>query len=707
MVVGDAVPFESSDSRKPIALWVIPVSALGGVARHVLDVARAGLPGYELVVLAPEGPLAEELRRMSVRVAVGRFGPDAGMQASIRTLKTAAARLRPAIVHSHLSYADVIVAVTPLPKQSIRVTTEHGIAGDDRVYHGNALKSKLMATVHTLRLRRFDAVIAVAQATKQAMLEKWHPKQKIQVVLNGVDPVAAVRETGVPREPLRVLALARLSPEKRIPQLIRAFQLLVKLQPDAQLIIAGVGDLDSELKRLVRELDLESSVTFPGFVDPDTAMAGADVLAQLSVWENCSYSLLDAANRGLRVVASNVGGNPEILNEHSLVDADDIAAVAVSLLDSQARATLSGWPSVQSMTGSITEIYRANDSKIRLTSPPSRVTLATNNGDVGGGEIMLLRLAKVLRELGVEVAIVAPTGPGGVAQLALDQGHQVIALEAQTRSQWVRALRRWDRRERSGLLWANGLVPGLATVGHPRRVLHLHQMPRNFAQRLLVGVTRAGARAVVVPSRWMQSRIPGTVVLPNWTEKVEVSARVRSDPDRTVLGFLGRPSISKGVDVLARALEELEERAPQVFTLLIAGVPNFVSSREQEAVQRALDPVRHLVQEIGWVEPADFLAQIDVLLVPSTWPETFGLVVVEAMSAGVPVVVSDSGALGEIAADAGYVFPAGDSMGLAKAILQARESGLQRLGNEGLSRWSAVYSPEASAGRLRSLLLRL
>ena len=51
----------------------------------------------------------------------------------------------------------------------------------------------------------------------------------------------------------------------------------------------------------------------PGFVDPDRAMAEHDVLAMLSVWENCSYALLDAAGRGMGVVASDVGGNPEIL----------------------------------------------------------------------------------------------------------------------------------------------------------------------------------------------------------------------------------------------------------------------------------------------------------------------------------------------------------------------------------------------------------
>ena len=50
------------------ALWVVPVPNFGGVARHTLDMARAGIPGYELVVLAPAGVLTERLKKLGVRV---------------------------------------------------------------------------------------------------------------------------------------------------------------------------------------------------------------------------------------------------------------------------------------------------------------------------------------------------------------------------------------------------------------------------------------------------------------------------------------------------------------------------------------------------------------------------------------------------------------------------------------------------------------
>ena len=81
----------------------------------------------------------------------------------------------------------------------------------------------------------------------------------------------------------------------------------------------------------------------------------------LSVWENSSYALLDAAAAGLGVVASEVGGNPEILPRHCLVEAADDSAVAAALesqgLDPTARPTLADWPSVTEMCARIGAVY--------------------------------------------------------------------------------------------------------------------------------------------------------------------------------------------------------------------------------------------------------------------------------------------------------------------------------------------------------------
>jgi glycogen(starch) synthase len=338
------------------ALWAVPVSDLAGVARHALDVAGHGVPGWDLVFLTPPGRLPGELRARGARVVEARFGPDHGVARSLRTLHTTLADVRPAVLHAHLSYADLLAAAA-LPRGVRLVTTEHGVAVDDIVYHRSPRKARLMARVHRLRFRRVAAPIAVSQATAAAMRAKWEVTGPIHLVRNGVDrPAPSASTPG-----LRILSLARLAPEKRIADLVRAFALVARDHDDATLTVAGTGPLEASLRATADSVGLGDRIDFLGFVDAEKALADADVVAMLSVSENCSYTLLDAAAAGLGVVASPVGGNPEILPAHCLVDPTRPGEVAAALvrqgLDSAARPGLADWPDVRDMCAAIAGVY--------------------------------------------------------------------------------------------------------------------------------------------------------------------------------------------------------------------------------------------------------------------------------------------------------------------------------------------------------------
>lgn len=358
-------------------LWVVPVPDLGGVARHVLDVARTGIPGYRLVVCAPEGKLTERLRELNIPVHAVPFGPSRGFRTSFASLTHVIEQEKPAIVHSHLAYADVIAAAVVnslkmrrLANPSLTVptliTTEHGIAGDDAVYHGTSWRSKLMEQVHRVRLWGTNAAIAVSRSTAEQMRRKWGAR-RVSIIYNGVDGPrlrAAVHKHRVLTEPdaPRILSLSRLSPEKGIDVLIEAFAQLRTVYPKAHLEIAGEGDLADTLAQQVRELHISDAVTFSGFVDPLEAMGRSDMVVQLSIWENCSYTLLDAKAAGLKTVATDVGGNPEILAPNELVNRRQNAfcdSVLEALMRNCEASAPSAWTWVTNaeMTAQIAELY--------------------------------------------------------------------------------------------------------------------------------------------------------------------------------------------------------------------------------------------------------------------------------------------------------------------------------------------------------------
>lgn len=349
-----------------------------------------------------------------------------------------------------------------------------------------------------------------------------------------------------------------------------------------------------------------------------------------------------------------------------------------------------------------------------MTYPP--IVIATNNGDIGGGEVMLLRMAEALKGLGHRVSVVAPTEPGDLADAAGAAGFDTIRLPARGRSQWMRALRRWHhtelRRARHDghghrLLWCNGLVPAVATAGHPARIVHLHQKPQGAAQLALLPIARAGAIATVVPSTYLQHAFSGSMVLPNWTAPIPVSARRRASDGPYVVGFLGRLSTDKGMVVLTEAIRLLEQRRPGEFRLLVAGEPRFVAPADYALVDHALAGLGDIVERPGWMDRDEFFSSVDALAVPSLFTESFGLGAAEAMAARVPLVVSADGALPEVVGPDGVTVPPGDPAALADALERLlsnpdgdRVDALHR-------RWQERFSPEAGARNLAQLLADL
>ncbi|MCF6376270.1 glycosyltransferase family 4 protein [Nocardioides KLBMP 9356] len=332
-----------------------------------------------------------------------------------------------------------------------------------------------------------------------------------------------------------------------------------------------------------------------------------------------------------------------------------------------------------------------------------RIHLAANNADLGGGEQMLIRAAAALLDLGHDVAVVAPDSPTEVLDAAAGVGAVPVAIRADNRQHYLRRLRSWDRSHRSGLLWCHGLVPSLATAGHRRRIVHLHQLPRSRAQMGALVAARAGSDRLLVPSRFLARRLGGAQPFANWTDDL----RRRSDRAHGGrVGFLGRLSTIKGLDVLADALTQ---RGLEDVGLVVAGDARWVPDAEGQPVREALAALGERVSLLGRVDSPDaFFDQVDLAVFPSRIAESFGLVVAEAMAAGVPFVVTDAGALPEVAGPTHpWVARSGDPHDLAREVRDALSAGPERLRtvtDVARKRWEDEYSPAAGRERVRRLL---
>jgi len=151
-----------------------------------------------------------------------------------------------------------------------------------------------------------------------------------------------------------------------------------------------------------------------------------------------------------------------------------------------------------------------------------------------------------------------------------------------------------------------------------------------------------------------------------------IQAPPRSQDRPFTFGYLGRLVPEKGVEVLLRACRQVGESG---WTLKLAGK----APGDDTALRRAMEGTPAV--RVGFVDPAEFLRDIDVLIVPSIWLEPFGLTIVEAYAAGVPVIGSDIAGVAEIvgAVDPSALFAPGDSQALAQVM-----AGLVRRGRDSL-----------------------
>ncbi|AGP42094.1 glycosyltransferase family 4 protein [Sorangium cellulosum] len=303
---------------------------VGGLERVVLRLLeRTARDRFAPIVCALEEPgaLAEELARLGVPLVVlpRRPGLDPGLPVRLSAwLRREGIRL----VHTHNPGPHLYGA---LAAGLARAASLPGRGGGPCVIHTkhgrNYPKQKRKVLVNRLAAALTDRVVAVSDDARAVALEVERvDPARVVTILNGVDTDvfrpgdagAARARLGVPASGYHVGCVARLSPEKDHATLLAAFARLREVRPDAHLTLIGDGPLRPALEEQAARLGLGGAVTFTGTRgDVAELLPAFDVFALASLTEGISLTLIEAAAAGLPIVATRVGGNPEIIEEGS------------------------------------------------------------------------------------------------------------------------------------------------------------------------------------------------------------------------------------------------------------------------------------------------------------------------------------------------------------------------------------------------------
>lgn len=235
------------------------------------------------------------------------------------------------IVHVHLFPASAFVALSSLflPNNTVYIFTEHSIFNRRRT-------KKIFKILDGFIYSRYSKIICPSKQVQNSLI-RWVPKnkEKTEIIHNGI-PTHSKLIVGQIIKNYDVLFVGRLVHQKGIRFLLEAVSILQnKYKKNIKVAIVGEGPLGEKLKLICEKLKITHSVEFLGFRrDIDQLMKSSKVFVLPSCWEGFGIVLIEAMKNRLPIVATNIGGIPEIItngNEGILVPKENPEILASSI----------------------------------------------------------------------------------------------------------------------------------------------------------------------------------------------------------------------------------------------------------------------------------------------------------------------------------------------------------------------------------------
>jgi glycosyltransferase involved in cell wall biosynthesis len=336
-------------------LFVITKSNWGGAQRYVYDLASTISKKEEgsyiaEVAVGGSGELVKKLTDAKIPVhIISSLERDFDVMKDVRSLRELISiikRVKPDIVHLNSSKIGLLGALAARfasiqTRKKIRVIfTAHGWAFNE---NRPVFQKIALVLLHWFTVLLCDKVITVSLAAKNQVISWPFLRKKISVIHNGVREIDFL-----PREDARLAlgvnksstwllgTIAELHPIKGLQYAIRGFQKAILTESDMKYVIVGEGQERLNLEQLIKENNLKERVTLVGHVSEMARyMKAFDAFILPSLSEGLGYVILEAGLASLPVIASNVGGIPEIIkNETSglLVKSQQSDSIADNIL---------------------------------------------------------------------------------------------------------------------------------------------------------------------------------------------------------------------------------------------------------------------------------------------------------------------------------------------------------------------------------------
>ena len=314
-------------------LQVIPYFCFGGAETMCENLTYAlKAMGHEVSVVslyAQRTPISRRMEEAGVKIRYldKKLGLDISMVPKLRKIM---AQERPDVVHTHLDVIKYAVAAAKLAGVKKCVHTVHNVAEKEAE---GTLQKIINKTYFSLG---WSTPVALSPLVQESIRDFYGMKaEKVPVIYNGVDLSRCLpKESYASGDVVKIVHVGRFNEQKNHGRLLRAFKLLLKQHPNCQLNLVGDGELLEEMKALALELGISEKVSFLGSqsnVYP--FLQEADVFVLPSDYEGMPMTIIEAMGTGLPIVATRVGGVPDMIEKEAsgLLTACDEREVAEAM----------------------------------------------------------------------------------------------------------------------------------------------------------------------------------------------------------------------------------------------------------------------------------------------------------------------------------------------------------------------------------------
>ena len=637
-----------------VILHVLKSKIYSGAENVVCTIINNMPPDTRGVYLTASGPVEDKLKELGVEYV-------AAEKVTARVIRQTVEKYHPDLIHAHDFTASVLSA-----SLAAKVPVISHI-------HNNPLwirRVNLRTAVYELSLRRFVKVLTVSSSVGDEFVFKKTLGKKLTVIGNPFDTGSVrAKGEGIDVPTCDLLFVGLLTAQKAPLDFIKIVAAVKKTNPGIKAMMLGDGELKGECDRLISQLGLKETIEMPGFVsNPYPYMKNCRILLMPSLWEGFGLVALEGMCFGKPVLARRVGGLQEIVNDNCGLlcepsELNPLTEEAIRLLsdgdyyDKKSKAAFSRANEYDNCQEYVNEIYNIYCDLVKKTT----VLHVLKSKIYSGAENVVCTIINNMPE---DINSVYLTASGPVEDKLKELGIKYRAVSKVT----AKDIRQSARDYNASIIHAHDFTASVLSAGLANRlpvISHIHNNPPwikyvNLRTSVYALSVRRFKKVITVSSavadefifkKELENKVQvvgNPFDVKNVREKGEDLSLVSSlESIASDMLFVGRLTDAKLPLNFIKIVARVKEAKPDV-SAIIVGDGELRGECESLITELGLKDTVRMVGFCG--NPYPYINATKMIVMPSLW-EGFGLVALEGMCFGKPILATKVGGLKEIVND--------------------------------------------------------